>query len=137
MSSKGLAVFACFDIQSAVILSCKYGAQVRIVSSCVFICQTVSPHAATYIKKDMLRLKENGLDERMTLEENKTFFHEIAHMHCDAAITAQIRYSNKSYRATLTKESILEKCRICDLDAQSVKQILKAAGFDAGGDQHE
>ena len=73
----------------------------------------------------------------MTLEENKTFFHEIAHMHCDAAITAQIRYSNKSYRATLTKESILEKCRICDLDAQSVKQILKAAGFDAGGDQHE
>ena len=41
MSSKGLAVFACFDIQSAVILSCKYGAQVRIVSSCVFICQTV------------------------------------------------------------------------------------------------
>lgn len=39
----------------------------------------VSPHAATYIKKDMLRLKENGLDERMTLEENKTFFHEIAH----------------------------------------------------------
>ena len=23
----------------------------------------VSPHAATYIKKDMLRLKENGLDE--------------------------------------------------------------------------
>ena len=35
MSSKGLAVFACFDIQSAVILSCKYGAQVRIVSSCV------------------------------------------------------------------------------------------------------
>lgn len=49
-------------------------------------------------------------------------------VHCDAAITAQIRYSNKSYRATLTK-SILEKCRICDLDAQSVKQILKAAGF--------
>ena len=97
----------------------------------------VSPHAATYIKKDMLRLKEHGLDERMTLEENKTFFHEIAHMHCDAAITAQIRYSNKSYRATLTKESILEKCRICDLDAQSVKQILKAACFDAGGDQHE
>lgn len=47
----------------------------------------VSPHAATYMKKDMLRLKENGLDERMTLEENKTFFHEIAHMHCDAAIT--------------------------------------------------
>lgn len=38
----------------------------------------VSPHAATYMKKDMLRLKENGLDERMTLEENKTFFHEIA-----------------------------------------------------------
>ena len=76
----------------------------------------VSPHAATYIKKYMLRLKENGLDER---------------------ITAQIRYSNKSYRATLTKESILEKCRICDLDAQSVKQILKAAGLDAGGDQHE
>ena len=90
----------------------------------------VSPHAAPYMKKDML-------DERMTLEENKTFFHEIAHMHCDAAITAQIRYSNKAYRATLTKESILEKCRICDLDAQSIGQILKTAGFDAGGDQHE
>ena len=89
------------------------------------------------MNKDMLRLKENGLDERMTLEENKTFFHEIAHMHCDAAITAQIRYSNKAYCATLTKESILEKCRICDLDAQSIGQILKTAGFDAGGDQHE
>ena len=25
----------------------------------------VSPHAATYIKKDMLRLKENGLDEQL------------------------------------------------------------------------
>ncbi len=48
-----------------------------------------------------------------------------------------IRYSNKAYRATLTKESILEKCRICDLDAQSIGQILKTAGFDAGGDQHE
>lgn len=97
----------------------------------------VSPHAATHMKKDMLRLKENGLDERMTLEENKMLYHEIAHMHCDAAITAQIRYSNKAYRATLTKESILEKCRICNLEAQSVRHILKAAGFDAGGDQHE
>ena len=70
-------------------------------------------------------------------KKTRLFFRDIAHVHCDAAITAQIRYSNKSYRATLTKESILKKCRICDLDAQSVKQILKAAGFDARGDQHE
>ena len=97
----------------------------------------VSPHTATYMKKEMLRLKENGLDARMTLEENKMFFHEIAYMHCDAAITAQIRYCNKAYRATLTKESILEKCQIRNLDDQSVRQILKTAGFDAGGDQHE
>ena len=94
--------------------------------------KAVSSHAATYMKKDTLKFKEQGPDERMGLEENKAFFRDIAHVHCDAAITAQIRY-----RATLTKESILKKCRICDLDAQSVKQILKAAGFDAGGDQHE
>ena len=99
--------------------------------------KAVSSHAATYMKKNMLKFKEQGPDERMDLEENKAFFRTLAHVHCDAAITAQIRYSNKSYRATLTKESIFEKCRICDLDAQSVKQILKAAGFDAGGDQHE
>lgn len=99
--------------------------------------KAVSSHVATYMKKDMLKFKEQEPDERMGLEENKAFFRDIAHVHCDAAITAQIRYSNKSYRATLTKESILKKCRICDLDAQSVKQILKAAGFDARGDQHE
>lgn len=99
--------------------------------------KAVSSHAATYMKKNMLKFKEQGPDERMDLEENKAFFRTLAYVHCDAAITAQIRYSNKAYRATLTKESILEKCRICDLDAQSVKQILKAAGFDAGGDQHE
>ena len=96
--------------------------------------KAVSSHAATYMKKNMLKFKEQGPDKRMDLEENKAFFRTLTHVHCDAAITAQIRYSNKSYRATLTKESILEKCRICDLDAQSVKQILKAAGFDAGGD---
>lgn len=88
------------------------------------------------MKKDMLKFKEQGSDERMSLEENKAFFRDIAHVHCDAAITAQIRYSNKSYRATLTKESIIEKCQICDLDAQSVRQILKTAGFDAGGNHH-
>jgi len=95
--------------------------------------RAASPHAATYMKKSMLKLKAQGPDERMDLEENKLFFHEIAHVHCDASILAQIRYSNKSYRATLTKESILEKCRICDLDAQSVMQILKAAGFNGEG----
>lgn len=89
-----------------------------------------SPHAAAYMKKNMLKLKEQGPDERMDLNENKVFFREIAHVHCDASILAQIRYSNKAYRATLTKESILEKCRICNLDAQSVSQILKTAGFD-------
>jgi len=91
--------------------------------------KAASPHAATYMKKSMLKLKEQGPDERMDLDENKVFFREIAHVHCDASILAQIRYSNKSYRATLTKESILEKCQICNLDAQSVSQILKAAGF--------
>ena len=91
--------------------------------------RAASPHAATYMKKSMLKLKEQGPDERMDLDENKVFFREIAHVHCDASILAQIRYSNKSYRATLTKESILEKCQICNLDAQSVSQILKAAGF--------
>ena len=95
--------------------------------------KAASPHAATYMKKSMLKLKEQGPDERMDLEENKMFFREIAYVHCDASILAQIRYSNKSYRATLTKESILEKCRICDLDVQSVKQILKAAGFNGEG----
>ena len=99
--------------------------------------KAVSFHAATYMKKNMLKFKEQGPDERMDLEENKAFFRTLTHVHCDAAITAQIRYSNKAYRATLTKESILEKCRICNLDAQSVRQILKAAGFDAGGEQHE
>lgn len=96
--------------------------------------KAASPHAATYMKKSMLKLKEQGPDARMDLDENKVFFREIAHVHCDASILAQIRYSNKAYRARLTKESILEKCRICNLDAQSVRQILKAAGFDAGGD---
>lgn len=91
--------------------------------------KAASPHAATYMKKSMLKLKEHGPDERMDLDENKVFFHEIAHVHCDASILAQIRYSNKAYRASLTKESVLEKCRICNLDAKSVKQILKAAGF--------
>lgn len=99
--------------------------------------KAVSSHAATYMKKNMLKFKEQGPDKRMDLEENKAFFRTLTHVHCDAAITAQIRYSNKAYRATLTKESVLEKCRICDLDAQSVRQILKATGFDAGGDQHE
>lgn len=92
--------------------------------------KAASPHAATYMKKNMLKLKEQGPDERMDLDENKVFFREIAHVHCDASILAQIRYSNKAYRATLTKESILKKCRICALDAQSISQILKAAGFD-------
>ena len=99
--------------------------------------KATSSHADTYMKKNMLKFKEQGPDERMDLDENKAFFRDIAHVHCDASILAQIRYSNKAYRATLTKESILEKCRICNLDAQSVRQILKAAGFDAGGDQHE
>lgn len=69
----------------------------------------------------MLKFKEQGSDERMGLEENKAFFRDIAHVHCDAAITAQIRYSNKSYRATLTKESIIENVRF-------VIWMLRASG---------
>ena len=99
--------------------------------------KAVSPHAATYMKKSMRNQKEQGPDERMDLEENKAFFRTLAHVYCDASILAQIRYSNKAYRASLTKESILEKCRICNLDTQSVKQILKVAGFSDGGDLHE
>lgn len=99
--------------------------------------KAVSPHAAAYMKKNMLKQKEQGPDERIDLEENKAFFRTLAHVHCDASILAQIRYSNKAYRASLTKESILEECRICDLDAQSVRQILKVAGFSDGGDHHE
>ena len=35
--------------------------------------KAVSSHAATYMKKDMLKFKEQGPDERMGLEENKAF----------------------------------------------------------------
>lgn len=35
--------------------------------------KAVSSHAATYMKKDMLKFKEQGPDERMDLEENKAF----------------------------------------------------------------
>lgn len=114
--------------------------------------KAVSPHAATYMKKDLVRLREYTLnriektrnpdqqqdeapnhldcDELMSLEDNKVFFKEMARLHCDAAIDAQIRFSNKAFRATLTKEVILEKCRICDLDEPLVKQILKQTRFD-------
>lgn len=95
--------------------------------------KAVSSHAAARMKKEMLHFKENGLDERMDLAENKSFFLEMANVYCDASILAQIRFSNKAYRATLTKESILEKCQICNLDIQSTKQILKVAGFNIDG----
>lgn len=92
--------------------------------------RAVSPHAATYMKKDMLRQIQWGLCEQMGLEENKSFFLILTQMHCDVAILAQIRFSNKTFRATLTKEIILEKCRMCNLDEQSIRHTLKVAGFN-------
>lgn len=35
--------------------------------------KAVSSHAATYMKKNMLKFKEQGPDKRMDLEENKAF----------------------------------------------------------------
>lgn len=45
------------------------------------------------------------------------------------------RCSNKAFRAKLTKEVILEKCKICGLEEPLVEQILKQAGFKAGVDE--
>ena len=42
--------------------------------------KAVSSHAATYMKKDMLKFKEQGPDERMDLEENKAFSPELIEM---------------------------------------------------------
>lgn len=92
--------------------------------------KAVSPHAATQVKKDLLRHLEGGLCEEVGLEENKAFFHELVLVYCDAAILAQIRFSNKAFRATLTKEKIIEKCRICNLGEHGILHTLKAAGFN-------
>lgn len=124
--------------------------------------KAVSSHAATYMKKDMLRLREFTLkqwaednadpenlvntaspdnmespDNPMNivnpdLHDNKVLFHSVAQVHRFAAILSQIRFSNKKFRATLTKDVILEKCQICGLDQQLTSQILKEAGFDEG-----
>lgn len=130
-----------------------------IAETYLMIKKAVSPHAATHMKKDMLQLREYALDrigrmmnpeldkernqeqgnsrteelsldKELSLADNKAFFKEMALLHCDAAITAQIRFSSKAFRATLTKDAILEKCKICGLDPQWSKQILKEAGFD-------
>ena len=92
--------------------------------------KAISPHAATQMKKELLRQMEQELLEAIGLEGNKAIFHELVLMYCDAAILAQIRFSNKAFRTTLTKEKILEKCRICNLDDQCIQQTLKMAGFN-------
>ncbi len=124
--------------------------------------KAVSSHAATYMKKDMLRLREftlkqwaNPVDPASTdnmespdntanpdntmntintvnpdLHDNKVLFHSVAQVHRFAAILSQIRFSNKKFRTTLTKDVILEKCQICGLDQQLTSQILREAGFD-------
>ena len=73
---------------------------------------------------------EQGLDSRMTLEDNKKVFHITANLYCAASISAQVHFSNKAFRSTLSKELLLEKCRICRIDEQVTYQILKAAGFE-------
>ena len=114
----------------AELAECKGYAQGLIAEYCPRVKKAVSPHAANQMKKDLLRQMEQELLEAIGLEGNKAFFHELVMVHCDAAILAQIRFSNKAFRATLTKEKILEKCRICNLDDQCIQQTLKAAGFN-------
>ena len=82
------------------------------------------------MKKSMLQQMEQGLDSRMTLEDNKKVFHITANLYCAASISAQVHFSNKAFRSTLSKELLLEKCRICRIDEQVTYQILKAAGFE-------
>lgn len=92
--------------------------------------KAVSPRAAAKMKKSMLQQMEQGLDSRMTLEDNKKVFHITAKLYCAASISAQVHFSNKAFRSTLSKELLLEKCRICRIDEQVTYQILKAAGFE-------
>lgn len=66
--------------------------------------KAVSSHADTYMKKNMLKFKEQGPDERMDLEENKVLFRTLAHVHCDAAITAQIFQKQNHEIERLQKE---------------------------------
>ena len=92
--------------------------------------KAVSPRAAAKMKKSMLQQMEQGLDSRMTLEDNKKVFHITANLYCAASISAQVHFSNKAFRSTLSKELLLEKCRICRIDEQVTYQILQAAGFE-------
>lgn len=92
--------------------------------------KAVTPRAAAKMKKSMLQQMEQGLDSRMTLEDNKKVFHITAKLYCAASISAQVHFSNKAFRSTLSKELLLEKCRICRIDEQVTYQILKAAGFE-------
>ena len=101
-----------------------------ITEYCPRVKKAVSPHAANQMKKDLLRQMEQELLEAIGLEGNKAFFHELVLVYCDAAILAQIRFSNKAFRATLTKEKIIEKCRICNLGEHGILHTLKAAGFN-------
>lgn len=92
--------------------------------------KAVTPRAAAKMKKSMLQQMEQGLDSRMTLEDNKKVFHITAKLYCAASISAQVHFSNKAFRSTLSKELLLEKCRICRIDEQVTYQILQAAGFE-------
>lgn len=92
--------------------------------------RAVTPRAATKMKKSMTQQMRSGLDGRMSLEDNKILFHAIVKSCCAASIAAQVHFSNKAFRSTLSKEALLEKCRICRIDEQVTYQLLKAAGFD-------
>lgn len=92
--------------------------------------RAVTPRAATKMKKSMTQRMGDRLDGRMSLEDNKALFHAIIESCCAASIAAQVHFSNKAFRAKLSKEALLEKCRICKIDEQVTYQILKAAGFD-------
>lgn len=100
--------------------------------------KAVSPHAANYSKKELLNLmntalNENintGSDEEFNLEQKKEFFSLMVEMHCIAGIESQVRFSSRAFRATLTKDIMLEKCRTCRLDEDQTYEILHGAGYD-------
>ena len=73
--------------------------------------RAVTPRAATKMKKSLTQRMEDGLDGRMSLEDNKVLFHAIIKSCCAASIAAQVHFSNKAFRAKLSKEALLEKCR--------------------------
>ena len=92
--------------------------------------KAITPRAAAKMKKSMLQQVEQGPDGRMTLENNKKVFHITAKLYCAASISVHVHFNNKALRSTLSKEVLLEKCRICKIDEQVTYQILQTAGFE-------